>query len=441
MNKLNTFPYILIFILFRQVTLSAQGTWESVNSPTDKYLRSVYFVDSLNGWAVGDSGTIIQSSNGGVDWVAQNSKTTNNIYDVFFLNKNLGWASSWNVSNVPFGTELLKTTDGGINWSKRYYPEENYFINCILFTDSLKGWMGGKPYPMVKTTNGGNTWQHAVIDSSVFAFFPVKDIKFYNSQYGYASGGVLEYGGVIWNTTNGGDLWNAIDPSFAPADPFWQIHLFDSLNVIGVGGDFEFFGVGMIRTSDGGLHWDYKYIGMPGVANDVDFRTALEAWASLGYQQKLIYSLDSGYTWNSIPTPGNAIISDLTFQDSLHGIAVGKDGVILKYKPPIVSAVTENGDFIKKEFCLNQNYPNPFNPATKITYSISEDSFVKLSVYNLLGKLVAVLVNENQLAGTYQIEFNAEDLPAGKQSLSSGIYIYTLNTPNFRNSKKMILVR
>ena len=105
--------YIFLIFTFQlfHINLCPQGTWERVESPTDKFLTSVYFVDSLYGWAVGDSGTIIHTSNGGADWSFQNSNTQNKIVDVFFLNRNLGWASSWNTSFVPFGTFLLKTTN------------------------------------------------------------------------------------------------------------------------------------------------------------------------------------------------------------------------------------------------------------------------------------------------------------------------------------------
>jgi hypothetical protein len=85
-------------------------------------------------------------------------------------------------------------------------------------------------------------------------------------------------------------------------------------------------------------------------------------------------------------------------------------------------------------FRLEQNYPNPFNPSTLITYSVPENGFVKLSVYNLVGEEVSVLVKEEVDAGFYEVEFNAVNLP-------SGIYFYRLQTPNFTQTKKMILLK
>lgn len=86
------------------------------------------------------------------------------------------------------------------------------------------------------------------------------------------------------------------------------------------------------------------------------------------------------------------------------------------------------------EFALVQNYPNPFNPSTVISYSIAKEGAVSLKVYNNTGQLVQELVNANQTAGIYNIDFNAADL-------SSGIYFYTLSTNGFTATKKMILVK
>jgi photosystem II stability/assembly factor-like uncharacterized protein len=441
----NGFKYLLIILFFQlvQINIYSQGTWERIESPTDQYLQSVYFVDSLYGWAVGDSGTIIHTSNGGADWEIQDSKNDNKIVDVFFLNRNLGWASSWKTSSVPFGTILLKTTNGGQSWTNEPYKEDNIFIQCLLFTDSLNGWMGGKPHALVKTTDGGANWKQADVDSSTFSSFPIKSINFYNSQYGYACGGIFEYAGVMWRTTNGGDFWYVIDPVSAPIDPIWQVHTFDSLNVLGVGGDFEFFGVGMIRTSDGGLNWVYEYIGMTGIAFDIDYRTDYEAWSPLGFEEKLIYSLDSGFTWTRIPTPDSTIILDMIFPDSLHGFAIGKEGAIIKYIPPIINFVKEIEEGIPESFFLFQNYPNPFNPSTKIRFTIPQDERretqdVSLKVYDVLGNEIATLVNEEKPAGAYEVKFNPA---SGIQHPASGIYFYQLRAGIYIETKKMLLLK
>ncbi len=91
------------------------------------------------------------------------------------------------------------------------------------------------------------------------------------------------------------------------------------------------------------------------------------------------------------------------------------------------------------EYSLAQNYPNPFNPSTKIKYYLPEVAFVKLKVYNILGKEVSSLVNKNQQAGSYEYTFNADDLP-------SGVYFYRLTGVNMAGketiqTKKMTLLK
>jgi photosystem II stability/assembly factor-like uncharacterized protein len=434
-NKKKIVLVILLLVVYQNISL-AQGTWERLNSPTENYLSSVYFVDSLYGWAAGFSGTIIHTSNGGNEWIIQDSKTENNILDIFFLDRNLGWAVSWEVYNYPFGTYILKTTDGGLNWNSSASPVESIFSQCILFLDSLNGWMGGKPYPLVRTTDGGLSWTEAVIDSSFFSGLPVYDIQFYDSSFGYASGGVIDCCGIIWRTTNGGDYWYVIDTPYVAPEPIYQLHIKDSLNVLGVGGDFEDlgYGVGTIRTSDGGMTWEFEYIGLTGVAWDIDFRTESEAWSPLGGQQKFIYSLDAGMTWTSVTTPDSAIIFKMVFPDSLHGFGVGMDGAIIKYKPDSTTTVFVSENLIPERFVLLQNYPNPFNPKTSIRFQIADRGFVNLKIFDILGSEVATLVDEELAAGSYEINFNAGGFP-------SGFYFYTLSADDFTSSKKMILLR
>ena len=100
------------------------------------------------------------------------------------------------------------------------------------------------------------------------------------------------------------------------------------------------------------------------------------------------------------------------------------------------SNIVEIGLPAPQNYTLSQNYPNPFNPSTGIKYQIVKDGFVSLKVYNLLGKEVAVLVNENQTAGDYNISFQAENY-----NLTSGIYLYTLRSNDFVQTKKMMLLK
>lgn len=99
----------------------------------------------------------------------------------------------------------------------------------------------------------------------------------------------------------------------------------------------------------------------------------------------------------------------------------------------IVVSVKESAS-IPQTFSLSQNYPNPFNPATVIMYQIPTASMVSLVVYNVLGQVVGTLINEEQRAGTYVVEFAPTDL-------ASGVYFYRLKAGQYQNTKKMIFIK
>ena len=94
----------------------------------------------------------------------------------------------------------------------------------------------------------------------------------------------------------------------------------------------------------------------------------------------------------------------------------------------------ENTPNVPSNFSLSQNYPNPFNPSTRISYSIAGLSKVSLKVYDILGREIITLVNEEKPAGKYEVNLNAS-------SLASGVYFYQLKAGDFVQSKKMILVK
>jgi len=106
------------------------------------------------------------------------------------------------------------------------------------------------------------------------------------------------------------------------------------------------------------------------------------------------------------------------------------------YSPEVEVSV----DFTPKEYTLYQNYPNPFNPVTTIKYSLPFDSNVRIAVYNILGELLDILVDETKQVGFHDYNWNASNL-------ASGIYIYTIEAKsvagdkNFSSVKKMILMK
>ena len=118
--------------------------------------------------------------------------------------------------------------------------------------------------------------------------------------------------------------------------------------------------------------------------------------------------------------------------------AVGRHNLDVAYSYTIDTAntttsINENNS-VQEIFYLNQNYPNPFNPATSIKFQIGSSRFVKLAVYDILGKEVEILVNKKLNAGTYEINWNALNYP-------SGVYFYRLTSDGFSDTKRMLLIK
>ncbi len=106
-------------------------------------------------------------------------------------------------------------------------------------------------------------------------------------------------------------------------------------------------------------------------------------------------------------------------------------GIIVNFN---ITGVEDEELIIPDEIILYPNYPNPFNPVTRIKFVLSENELTTLRVYNLIGQEVSVLVNSKLEAGSYEVIFNAE-------KLASGIYFYTLQSGNFKQTKKMLLLK
>jgi photosystem II stability/assembly factor-like uncharacterized protein len=429
--------YIVVISISFFFTLIAypQQHWLKLENATTQNLVKCSFVDTSYGWAIGDSGTIVHTTNGGNNWITQNSKIREYMTDVFFINRRLGWALAWGLTQSYYGTYILKTTNGGTTWDTTTFPIPDTYIRTIYFNDSLTGYMGGGPAILLKTTNAGVNWFSCSVDTTTFiSRFPISRFNFYFNNYGVALGGVMDIAGVFWKTTNAGLFWTAI--AVAP-EPITDIKIFDSLNFLAVGGDYE-YGVSVLTTSNGGVNWNYRTMGVYGIPQNISFRTNTEGWCPMGYLPFFYMTSDAGSIWKQIDTPDSTKIFDIVFLNNKFGIGVGFSGAVVKFNPESVNI--SNNISTVKNFELFQNYPNPFNPNTNIEYNITEISEIELKVYNLLGQEITTIYKGIKEAGRYKNMFSGFNLP-------SGIYFYRLNAKNLKTgsmdikTKKMVIIK
>jgi photosystem II stability/assembly factor-like uncharacterized protein len=435
-----------ILMSFAYSSSAQTQPWKKLQSPVNVTLRYLSFVDTLTGWAAGEAGTIIRTTDGGNSWEIQNSNVNTFIMDIFFIDKNLGWALT--LKDVfPFNSILLKTTNGGTDWYQKNFPDSLGLVRTIFFFDSLNGFSGGSY--ITYTSNSGESWNKVDLDSNMVSNYPVYKFNFFNRKFGYACGGRLDVYGVVWRTTNSGLNWSAQGIS---ADEIFDIFILDSLNAFTLSGDPEgFIGIANLNTTDAGVTWNFEELPFFGLSFNIDFRTYNEGWSASGY--KFLLTTNRGKNWEEFETPDTTVVYDLQFPDARTGYAVGENGVILKLDPALVEVEDEISQ--PEEFILYQNYPNPFNSSTKIKFTLpsvetrhaSSLQIVTLKVYDALGNEVATLINEELPAGEYGVDFKVHS--SEDRKLSSGVYFYQLRVTdpetssgyNLNQTKKMIYLK
>jgi len=136
----------------------SQTAWNLEPSGTTYYINDVFFPVQNHGWVVGESGTILKTTNGGDNWIPQSSGTTNDLKSVFFIYPS-GWA-------VGEGGTILKTTNAGINW----IPQSSgttQDLRSVYFDDHYNGTVVGNSGIILNTTNGGTNWTPQISGSLI----------------------------------------------------------------------------------------------------------------------------------------------------------------------------------------------------------------------------------------------------------------------------------
>ena len=194
----------------------------------------------------------------------------------------------------------------------------------------------------------------------------------------------------------------------------------------------------ILRTNDGGTNWALQSSGITKELVSVSFSDSNNGTV-VGFgeldESIILRTTNGGTTWGLQQSEANHWLLAVSFIDANNGTTVGGDGTILHTTNGGVTFVEEEQiDEVPREFLLSQNYPNPFNPTTKLSYSITQSGLVTLKVYDVLGTEIETLVNEEKSVGTYELNWNAANLP-------SGVYFYRLQAGSFVQTRKMILLK
>ena len=260
---------ILIFIFFAICKSNCNSQiWESLNGKkTSNKLYDVQFVDSLNGWAVGDNSSIIHTSDGGLNWEIQYSRTATHFYSVFFLDKNNGWAGG--------GGQLIHTSNGGKNWEFQSNII-NSEVNSICFINDKIGWASGFYYSDLKnnviyglllsTIDGGKNWKFDTLTLSA----GLRTIHFEDSLLGWTIGNSKSPGTKtgVFKTKDGGKNW--FEYPLTSSETAMSLHFINKDIGWYVSTDLTSTKSSLYKTTDGGESW-LKQISLNYVFWNVDF--------------------------------------------------------------------------------------------------------------------------------------------------------------------------
>lgn len=190
-------------------TADGGANWNHASVPTGADLNEIYFTDPSTGYCCGGGGVILKSTDGGMSWFSVPSGTGKDLNGIVFLNSTDGWA-------VGADGEIIRTTDGGDSWSNASSPTSDDLMD-ITFVGGTDGWIGTATGRILKTENG-ETWEVIVT--------PVSGIL---RSVCFASDGLTGWAcgpdGIMIKTYDGGDSWN--DLSFPYAAALWDIHFLD----------------------------------------------------------------------------------------------------------------------------------------------------------------------------------------------------------------------
>jgi ligand-binding sensor domain-containing protein len=239
------------------------------------------------------------------------------------------------------------------------------------------------------------------------------------------SGEVL---GGVFLSTNNGSSWTEADSGLMK--PYEVLCLAVSCTNLFAGTEG---GDGVFLSTNNGTSWSAVNSGLTRISVVSFAVSGTNLFA--GTDGGVFLSTNNGTSWSTVDSGlTNTNVLSLAVNGTNLFVGTWGNGVWVRPLSEMVTAVENNHNNIPNHFELKQNYPNPFNPSTTLSFVIGHSSFVDLKVYDVLGREVATLVNEEKPAGNYQVKFNAANLP-------SGIYIYKLQAGSLTETKKMILLK
>ncbi len=417
--------------ILRSIDFGESWTLHQWFTPNSIY--AIQFTGS-KGYAVNRSSDFYKSENlSGQNWIYKSSAGLWESYSMHFVDENTGFILKEN-------QHIVKTTDGGETWQTVLSPvpfNSRNKVGGIHFPTAETGyaWMSLNDYPeyhVFKTTDSGNNW---------FEVAMLNGPGYISGKIGFfdVSTGIIA-GPRRWmiRTTNGGISWDTVKnflnyPDYLSTKDFEDLVIVNENESWGVGSGFICF------TTDKGENWNYVSHGL--TLTDSVFYSIANFGDSIfyvsTYNGTIIKTTDKGISWTQDLSLANQyIIFSSAFNSEGRHFVGTSNGYILASEP--LTSVKDDKKLIE-DFYLSQNFPNPFNSSTNIIYEVPFQAQIKVTIYDILGKKIKTLIDKTHAQGSYRITWNGDN--ENGTTVSGGIYFVILESGMKMLKQKIVLLK
>jgi photosystem II stability/assembly factor-like uncharacterized protein len=400
-------PALFILIIHSVLnTDNCMSQWMQMSNGMGNNMLIKTIVTNGNNIFAGGYYGVYKSTNNGLNWIQTDSVPPNNIIETFATKDNFIFAGNYGI---------YYSTNEGNNWIQGGL-NNMHIISLAVKENYLLA--GTAPYHGIWfTTNNGLNWVQTSINNKNVWAFAVNGNNIYAGIDNYPSGS-----GGVWHSTDNGQNWTQI---------FYNN---SSVQALAINGANIFAGEynNIFSSTNEGLNWTQV----------AGFSESVQSIAINGnniiagvFGTGIYFSSNNGTNWILRNQGFSSLSQFYSLLITNNYIYVGTEHSVWRRLYTDILGINEIYPEIPTDYSLSQNYPNPFNPVTNIKYQLTNNKYVSIKVFDILGKEIRSLVNEKQTPGTYEVSFDGSNL-------TSGIYFYSLFGDGVRvETKKMILLK
>ena len=439
----------LLFLLMLVCTVSVNAQWVQLYGLTGWGANVTCLVNSGKNIFAGTLGGVFLSTNG-TTWTPVNTGLGLNTPVVSFaVSPNRTGGANLFIGTYP--SDVFLSTDNGTSWTEvanSGLTEDTVALSLAVSSNETGGtnlfagtgqnnefYIGSRGEGVYLSTNNGTSWTSintGLTNPSVTALAVSSNETGGTNLFAGTNGGVFL-------STNNGTSWTAINTGLTnPNVTAFAV----SSNETGGTNLFAGTNGGVFLSTNNGTNWTAVNTGLGADTIIVSFAVSPNGTGGANLfvgtsPDGVFLSTNNGTSWTSVNAglgSKNLLVTSLLVNGTNLFAATLGSCVWVRPLSQMITGVKEKQNNLPTNFSLQQNYPNPFNPSTVINYSIPKTSLVTIKVYNVLGKEMATLVNEEKIAGNYSVQFSGS-------KLSSEIYFYRMQAGDFVQTKKLLLLK